>query len=90
MDSLGLILALVAEPWPGDDEKEGQEMMSPLEVIVFKTLHLPLLFSQIPGSSGGQRSPLSHRDLQMKVPPESPLPFVMTFLARDGEREQKE
>lgn len=38
MDSLGLIPAVVAEPWPGGDEKEGQEMMSPLEVIVFKTL----------------------------------------------------
>lgn len=85
MDSLGLILAALAKPWPANDEKEGQEMMSPLEVIVFKTLRLPLLFNQIPGSSGGQRSPMWHGDLQMKVS----LLFVMTFLVRDRQWNEK-
>lgn len=81
MDSLGLILT-------ADDEKEGQEMMSPLEVIVFKTFYLPLLFNQIPGSSRGQRSPLCHRDLKGHLQMKVLLPFVMTFLVRDGERKK--
>ncbi len=81
MDSLGLILT-------ADDEKDGQEMMSPLEVMVFKTFHLPLLFNQIPGSSGGQRSPFCHRDLKGHLQMKVLLPFVMTFFVRDGEREK--